>query len=145
MSRIDPVRARAAASPLALRGGTVGLSPPGGAAFALLGVANRRTTIGVDIACGFNERLLGWLGRERAPAERGLWISPCDGVHTFAMRFAIDVLFLDRAGRIVRADHAVEPWRARICVGAHSVIELRAGLAAELGLEAGTTFELRSV
>ena len=121
------------------------VAPPGGAAFALLGIRGRATTIGVDIASGFNERLLGWLGREHAPRERGLWIAPCDGVHTFGMRFPIDLVFADCAGTILRVDEAVAPWRARLCIGAYGVIELRAGAAAELGLVPGLRVELRSV
>ena len=145
MNRPQRVPPRAATIALGVHSAPTRFVPPGGAAFALLGLSGRRTTLGVDIATGFNERLLGWLGRERPPGERGLWIAPCDGVHTFGMRFPIDVLFLDCAGVLLRVDAAVEPWRARVCIGAYSVIELRAGLAAELGLVPGVTFELRSV
>ena len=119
--------------------------PRRGSAFALLGIAGRPTTLGVQVATSFRARLAGWLGRRAAPRGRGLWIAPCDGVHTFAMRFPIDLVFLDAAGGIRRVDHRVPPWRVRICLGAHSTIELAAGQAQELSLAAGDRIEIRSV
>ncbi len=118
---------------------------PRGSAFALLGIAGRSTTLGVQVATGFRARLVGWLGRRAAPRGRGLWIAPCDGVHTFAMRFSIDLLFVDAAGTIRRVDHRVPAWRIRICVGAYSVIELAAGQAQELRIAVGDRIEIRSV
>ena len=111
--------------------------PHRAAAFMLLGVAGRPATLGVDIARSFRSRLRGWLGRTEAPSARGLWIVPCDAVHTFALRFPIDVVFVDAAGRILRIDASVPPWRVRACLGAYSVIELAAGQAGRMGLVAG--------
>ena len=119
--------------------------PRTGAVFALLSVAGRPTTLGVEIASSFRARLCGWLGRSAAPGSRGLWIAPCDGVHTFAMRFPIDLVFVDAVGVVKRVERAVPPWRVRICVGAASVIELAAGQAAALGIGVGDRLELRSV
>lgn len=63
------------------------------------------------------------------PGE-GLWIAPCEGVHTFGMKFSIDVLFLNKKRKVlkVRADMG----KRRISLGllAHSVLELPAGVAA---------------
>lgn len=118
---------------------------PRGAAFALLGVAGRPVTLGVEVASSIRQRLRGWLGRVQAPRERGLWIAPCDAVHTMAMRFPVDLVFVNGAGRILRIDPAVRPWRIRICLGAHSVIELAAGEAARLGLAQGDCLERRGV
>jgi len=42
---------------------------------------------------------------------RGLWIRPCRGVHTLAMRFPIDVLYLNRSGKVVYLEHNLPPWR----------------------------------
>ncbi len=62
----------------------------------------------------------------------GLWIVPCRGVHTLAMRFPIDVVYLDRDGTVVHVDENLKPWRfARIRTRAVSVLELpRQALAA---------------
>lgn len=118
---------------------------PRGAAFALLGVEGRPVTLGVEVAGSIRQRLRGWLGRKQAPPERGLWIVPCDAVHTVAMRFPIDLVFVDGGGRVLRIDAAVRPWRVRVCLGAHSVIELAAGQAARLGLAAGDCLERRRI
>lgn len=116
-----------------------------GAAFALLGVEGRPVNLGVEVAGSVAQRLRGWLGRTQAPPERGLWLVPCDAVHTMGMHFPVDLVFVDGGGRIRRIDAEVPPWRFRICLGAHSVIELAAGQAARLGLSAGDCLECRRV
>ncbi|MFQ5694270.1 MAG: DUF192 domain-containing protein, partial [Nitrospinota bacterium] len=66
------------------------------------------------------DSLRGLLGRASLPEGEALLLDPCRAVHTVGMRFPIDALFLDRAGRIVRAARRVRPhrpvvaaWRAR--------------------------------
>lgn len=118
---------------------------PRGTAFTLLGIAGRAQCLRVDVAGSWRERLRGWLGRAAAPVERGLWIVPCDAVHTWAMRFPVDLLFIDAGGRILRVDHRVAPWRLRLCIGAYSVIELAAGEAQRLGLARGDFVERRTL
>lgn len=108
-----------------------------------LGVRGRASGIPVEVARTVPRRLLGWLGQREAPVGKGLWLVPCDAVHTFAMRFAIDLVFVDVAGRILRIDHWVGAWRLRVCIGAFSVIELDAGLAGAVGLAVGDELELR--
>lgn len=84
------------------------------------------------------ERLKGLLGRSGLEAGEGIHIEPCNSIHTFFMRFAIDVLFLDRAGTIVRAFEAIPPWRlTRIYPKAHSVVELPPGTLAATGTYEG--------
>jgi uncharacterized protein len=61
------------------------------------------------------------------PAGRALRIHRCRSVHTFGMRFALDLVWLGRGGRVVRVDEAVAPRRLRACLAARSVIETRAG------------------
>ena len=56
----------------------------------------------VELAASFGARLKGLLGRDGLPEGQGLWIDPCNSVHTFFMRFPIDVLFLDKSQRVVR-------------------------------------------
>lgn len=59
---------------------------------------------------------------------QGLWIVPCHGVHTFAMRFPIDVVYLDREKIVIHIQQALQPWRlAAIRRLATSVLELPAG------------------
>jgi uncharacterized membrane protein (UPF0127 family) len=64
----------------------------------------------------------------RFPAGSGLWIVPCRGVHTFGMRFPIDVLYLDSEKRVVHLEHNLRPWRmAPIRLKAATVIEVPCG------------------
>ena len=58
-------------------------------------------------------RLRGLLGVSAGDFRNGcgLWIRPCRGVHTLAMRFPIDVVYLDRAGQVVHVEHDIQPWR----------------------------------
>ncbi len=89
------------------------------------------------------ERLKGLLGREALPRGEGLLIAPCDSIHTFFMRFPIDVLFLDGGGKVVRAVPNLVPWRAtRLYLGARSVLELWAGALAETGTSDGDIVEV---
>lgn len=76
-------------------------------------------------------RMRGLLGRSGLDAGAALAIEPCTSIHTFFMKFAIDAVFLDRAGRIVRALPALRPWRAtRIYPRAQQVVELPEGTLA---------------
>jgi uncharacterized membrane protein (UPF0127 family) len=61
------------------------------------------------------------------PSDVGLELSPCRSIHTFGMRFALDLIWLDRDGRVVRVDVDVPPRRLKTCLRARSVIETRGG------------------
>lgn len=76
-------------------------------------------------ADGFWERLSG-LALRRAPAH-ALLIPGCRSVHTWGMRFALDLVWLDATGAVIRVDRAVGPWRVRSCRGASAVLEVPAG------------------
>jgi uncharacterized protein len=89
-------------------------------------------------------RKRGLLGRDRLDPGAGLVIAPCGGVHTFFMRFPIDVVFAARDGRIVKVSHAVKPWRLALALRAFCVIELPAGVAAAYETRAGDRLELFS-
>ncbi|MGA9307187.1 MAG: DUF192 domain-containing protein [Candidatus Sulfotelmatobacter sp.] len=72
-------------------------------------------------------RLVGLLGASEDDFRNGcgLWIRPCRGVHTLAMRFPIDVVYLDRGGTVVHLERALRPWRiAPVRLQAASVLEL---------------------
>jgi uncharacterized protein len=84
----------------------------------------------VDVADSSAKRRVGLLKHERLEADTGLWIVPCESVHTFFMKFAIDLVYLDRRNRVRKVRSAVPPWRLSACLPAHSVLELPAGTAA---------------
>jgi uncharacterized membrane protein (UPF0127 family) len=72
-------------------------------------------------------RLLGLAGLEDLPAGVALLLPRCASIHTIGMRFALDVEFLDRDGRLLRRVEGVEPDRVVWCRGAAAVVERRAG------------------
>jgi uncharacterized protein len=72
-------------------------------------------------------RLLGLALRRAPPDGWALLIPRCCSIHTFGMRFAIDVVFLGAGGRVLRVERAVRPGRVVSCRGAAGVLELAAG------------------
>jgi uncharacterized protein len=88
------------------------------------------------------ERLVGLLGRSTLPAGQGIWLTPCQAVHTIGMKFAIDVVFVARDGTVLRIDQSVPPGRIRLCWRARSIIEMSAGWASEMGLRCGVRIVL---
>jgi uncharacterized membrane protein (UPF0127 family) len=79
----------------------------------------------------------GLLGRKGLPSGEGILLRPAGSVHTFFMRFPIDVVFLDREQRVVAIAADVPPWRTRGARGAKAVVELAAGEAFRRGLSEG--------
>ena len=78
----------------------------------------------VPVASSLRARLLGLALLDRADAGLGLLIPRCRSVHTFGMRFALDLLFLDPEWRVIELRRAVPPRRMARCAGATSVLEL---------------------
>jgi uncharacterized membrane protein (UPF0127 family) len=75
---------------------------------------------------------------------RGLWIVPCRGVHTLAMRFPIDVLYLSKTGTVVHIEQKLQPWRfAPIRMQAATVLELPSGKAVETATAVGDKIEIK--
>lgn len=74
------------------------------------------------------KRMLGLLGRREFKPGEAIIIKPCNSIHTFFMRFAIDVMFLDRENKVVKAIPNFRPFRlSGIYFSAHTAIELPAG------------------
>ena len=83
-------------------------------------------------------RMRGLLGRPSLAPGEGLLLTPASAVHTFFMRFAIDVVFLDRDLRVLSIAHNVRPWRAAGRSGARAALELPAGESERRGLRIGS-------
>lgn len=81
----------------------------------------------VHVARRFNARRRGLSGLDDLPEGHALHILRCSSVHTVGMRFPLDLLWLDRSGKLKRLDRDVPARRNRLCLGAASVIEVRAG------------------
>jgi uncharacterized membrane protein (UPF0127 family) len=89
-------------------------------------------------------RMRGLLGRSALAEGEGIWLEPAPSIHTLFMRFAIDVLFLDRTGRILKAIPALRPWRFAAARGARVALELPAGTIARHGLAPGEVLQLEA-
>jgi uncharacterized protein len=72
----------------------------------------------------------------------GLWIVPCEAVHTFGMRFAIDLVFLNKKRQVRKIRHSVPRRRIAMDLLAHSVLELPAGMVAATNTAVGDQLEL---
>jgi uncharacterized membrane protein (UPF0127 family) len=91
----------------------------------------------VRIADSFISRGLGLLVGTPIERDEGLLIAPCSSIHTIGMRYAIDVVFVDREARVRRVCEEVRAGRLRFGWGARAVLELRAGVAAQHGIVPG--------
>jgi len=99
----------------------------------------------VEYAAGFLERLKGLLGRSEMQHGTAMIIENCSSVHTVGMRFAIDLIFIDKEWRIISVRRDVKPGRVMVCGGwrARRVAEFRAGGLALERVKAGAQLEFR--
>jgi uncharacterized membrane protein (UPF0127 family) len=95
----------------------------------------------LEVADNGRSRNKGLLGRTGLADGEGLWIVPCESVHTFFMQFAIDLVYLDRNHRIKKTRSAVPAWRLSACLSAHSILELPAGTIRATQSEPGDTLD----
>ena len=89
------------------------------------------------LADGPLERMRGLLGRRDLPPEEGILLEPASSVHTWFMRFPIDVVFLDREMSVLRVVPSLGPWRWAGRRRAAAVLELAAGESERRGIEVG--------
>jgi uncharacterized protein len=88
---------------------------------------NRVLASVIEPAFDRQSRNRGLLGRLNLPEGNALILAPCNSIHTFFMKFAIDVAFVDRDGTIRRARAGVPPWRIQAALRASAVVELASG------------------
>lgn len=94
-----------------------------------------------DIADTSAKRRTGLLKHTGLAPGEGLWIKPCEGVHTFGMKFTIDVIFLNKKKQVLKIRPNMVKRRLALSLLAHSVLELPAGRLAETGTVAGDLLE----
>lgn len=98
-----------------------------------------------ELAHSGAKRSKGLLGRKSLPPGGGMWIIPCESVHTFFMQFPIDLVYLDHKLRIKKIRDSVGPWRLSACLSAHSIIELPAGTIRNTRTERGDILEISDI
>jgi uncharacterized membrane protein (UPF0127 family) len=99
----------------------------------------RDTVLGqaIEVADTSAKRRTGLLKHERLEPGTGLWIVPCESVHTFFMKFPIDLVYVDQQHKVRKVRIAVPPWRLSACLPAHSILELPAGTVEQTGTQPG--------
>ena len=107
------------------------LSPllDGGSARFVLRNVRTNETLADQLLTAFDSdsRRKGLLGRTSFPPGGALFIAPCNAVHTFFMRFPIDIIFITKSGDIVKLCRSQAPWRMAWAFRAYATIELAAG------------------
>src|SRR6476619_5999658 len=89
-------------------------------------------------------RRQGLLGSNSLGSGEGLWIIPCEAIHTFRMKFSIDAGFVDRAHRVRKICPGLAPWRVAGCIWAKSVLELPPGVISGSATTVGDQLEFIS-
>ena len=106
-------------------------------------------TTGVEVASALEladtplKRMRGLLGRGGLEPGEGMRFEPGGAIHTMFMRFAIDVVFLDRDDRVLKVVHSLRPWRFARAGGTRALVELRAGTLAGLDVHSGDVVTVR--
>ena len=98
-----------------------------------------------EVADTSAKRRTGLLKHTKLDPGDGLWITPCESVHTFFMKFAIDLVYLSRQKQVRKVRHAVPPWRLSACLTAHSILELPAGTAKQTGTQPGDQLSIEPI
>jgi uncharacterized membrane protein (UPF0127 family) len=93
----------------------------------------------------FLSRVQGLLGKTSLSEGEGLWIVPCNSIHSFGMRFKFDAIFLDSGKKVVGLYRQFRKNRiSRIFWNARGVLELPAGTIERTGTEVGDEIEFRT-
>jgi uncharacterized protein len=105
----------------------------------------------VEEARGLVGQSRGLLGREKLEPEEGMLFEaarfePFMWMHMFFMRFAIDIVFLDRTGKVIKINRELKPWRlSSLVLGARKALELSAGAAARSATVVGDQVDFETV
>jgi uncharacterized membrane protein (UPF0127 family) len=121
----------------------IGSAPTGWA------LRNERTglTISSELIIAFNSRARrrGLLGQGSLSRDAAVILAPCSAVHTWFMRFPIDVLFVDEGGLVRKVSPCVRPWRFAADLRAFATVELAAGVALETDTRPGDRVSVSKV
>jgi len=98
----------------------------------------------VRIAGTSEVRRKGLLGANGLAMDSGLWIAPCEAIHTFGMKMPIDAIFLDEHFCVTKIAQVLRPWRLAVCMRAASVLELEMGTIARTQTAVGDRLVFRA-
>jgi len=98
-----------------------------------------------EVADTSAKRRTGLLKHSGLDPGQGLWIAPCESVHSFGMKFAIDVVYLDRRKKVRKVRKNMVPFRVSACLTAHSVLDLPVGVIETSRTQAGDQLEFEKI
>ena len=105
---------------------------------------NKVITKNAELADSFFSRFRGLMFRKSIAEDYALYITPCNQIHMLNMRFAIDVIYLDKNGRVVKIDMNVQPNKiCKTVKNAHSVIEMKSFASENFGINIGDMINVR--
>ncbi|MDA0353472.1 MAG: DUF192 domain-containing protein [Chloroflexi bacterium] len=112
-----------------------------------LRVARSGAVLGTAVECADSPwaRMCGLLGRASLAEGGGMRFEPASSLHMMFMRFAIDLVYVDREERVVKLVSDFAPWRFSAARGARTAYELPAGVIAGCDIEVGDTLILEPV
>ena len=99
--------------------------------------AGQAAWLTIAVADTFFTRLRGLLGTAALPAQQGLLLRGCDSVHMFGMRYALDIVYLDKDGVILKLVPDLRPWQLSYCRKAKDALELNSGTIRQAGWQVG--------
>ncbi|MFC1671562.1 DUF192 domain-containing protein [Planctomycetota bacterium] len=97
--------------------------------------------IELEVALGAGERMKGLLGRDGLDQGKGYLLPACTCVHTWFMKFPLDLVYINADMTVVKVCRNVKPFRMSCCFGAETTLELAAGEADRCEIEPGTKVE----
>jgi uncharacterized membrane protein (UPF0127 family) len=92
------------------------------------------------VADTYFTRLRGLLGRKKLNDNHGLLLERCASVHTFGMRYPLDLVFLDKEGKVLKCQASVKPFRTASALGAYYTLELNQGVISKQGISESDRF-----
>jgi uncharacterized membrane protein (UPF0127 family) len=98
---------------------------------------NSKTEYVISSACNFIQRASGLIFRKKLLANEAFYIQPCNSVHTFGMKYAIDIVYLDKTGVILKITKNMQKRRISWCFKAHSVLEFKSNASDLLAMQIG--------
>ena len=98
-----------------------------------------------DVADTSKKRRTGLLKHEKLELGEGLWIAPCEAIHTFGMKFAIDVVYLDRKRKVLKTRGDMGRGKLSACLWASSVLELPSGTLEATRTQKGDQLEFEKL
>lgn len=99
----------------------------------------------VEVADTSRKRRIGLLKHDKLDRGEGLWIAPCEAIHTFGMKFPIDVVFLNAGRKVLKIRNEMVRRKLSACLWASSVLELPAGTLAATRTEKGDQLEFEKI